>query len=85
MCISFAKQCGEGPVKPFRLEPAPARSESKIHFPLLLTSLIFRSLVAKTQKSLAFTRLIEKFAYSQPSSFLVKPFGLETRLHSLRV
>jgi len=29
--------------------------------------LIFRSLVAKAQTSLAFTRLTEKFAYRQPS------------------
>ena len=41
MCISFAKQCGEGLVKPFRLESAPARckSSSKLGSYLLTRSL----------------------------------------------
>ena len=68
MCISFAKQCGEGPVKPFRLEPAPARSESKIHFPfarlpaaLIPLGLSPLLLVARAQASLALTCLPAAF------------------------
>ena len=82
MCISFAKQCGEAPVKPFRLEPAPARSESKIHFPFARLAAALTPLRGLEPAPARCKSSSKLGSYSLTRS--LNPFGLEsasTRWH----
>ena len=55
------------------IEPAFARCEREFIF-VQLTLLIFRQLATKVKTSFTFARLVEKFAYSQLSTFLLLSF-----------